>query len=121
MSTKLIILLIVGALALGTLVWMIVRAWRYRRNHPEETYWPYNGGLNAKIMIVTVLLTCLFYGNSVFAQGGHGLPNNPYRIRKAEELVAFANCLSTGNEFYFYKYGYSKEWICSPTPPTYGD
>ena len=104
-----------------TLACMLVRAWRYRRDHPEETYWPYNGGLNAKIMIAAVLLTCLFYGNSVFAQGGHGTPNNPYRIRKAEELVAFANCLSTGNEFYFYKYGYSKEWICSTTPPTYGD
>lgn len=121
MSTKLIVLLIIGALVLITLACILVRAWRYRRNHPEETYWPYNGGLNAKIMIAAVLLTCLFYGNSVFAQGGHGTPNNPYRIRKAEELVAFANCLSTGNEFYFYKYGYSKEWICSTTPPTYGD
>ena len=56
-----------------------------------------------------VWMTCWFYGNNVFAQGGHGTPNNPYRIRKANELVAFANCLSTGNEFYFYKYGYSKE------------
>jgi uncharacterized protein (TIGR02145 family) len=65
-------------------------------------------------------MTFWFCGNSVFAQG-HGWPNYPYRIRKANELVAFANCLSTGNEFYYYKYGYSKDWICSPTPPTYGE
>ena len=68
-----------------------------------------------------VWMTCWFYGNNVFAQGGHGTPNNPYRIRKANELVAFANCLSTGNEFYFYKYGYSKEYICSTTPPSSGE
>ncbi len=42
MTTKMIILLTVGALVLGTLVWQIVRAWRYRSTHPDETYWPYN-------------------------------------------------------------------------------
>ena len=70
---------------------------------------------------VALVLMCWFYGANAFAQGGHGVPNNPYRIRKANELVAFAQCLATGNQFYFYKYGYSKEWICSTTPPTYGD
>ena len=70
---------------------------------------------------VALVLMCWFYGANAFAQGGHGAPNNPYRIRKANELVAFAQCLATGNQFYFYKYGYSKEYICSTTPPTYGD
>ncbi len=64
---------------------------------------------------------CWFYGANAFAQGGDGRPNYPYRIRKANELVAFAQCLATGNQFYFYKYGYSKDWICSPTPPASGD
>ena len=36
MTTKLIILLAIGALVLGMLAWLIVRAWRYRRNHPGE-------------------------------------------------------------------------------------
>jgi len=110
MSTKLTILLIAGALVLITLACMLVRAWRYRRNHPEE---------NLFLLLPFCLL--LFAGGTANAQGGNGEPNNPFRIRKANELVAFANCLSTGNEFYFYKYGYSKEWICSPTPPTSGD
>ena len=109
MSTKLIVLLIVGALVLITLACMLVRAWRYRRNHPEEN-----------IFLLLPFCLLLFAGGTANAQGGHGTPNNPYRIRKAEELVAFANCLSTGNEFYFYKYGYSKEYICSTTPPTSG-
>ena len=42
MSTKLIILLSIGALVLGVLVWFIIKAWRYRRDHPDEVYWPYN-------------------------------------------------------------------------------
>lgn len=48
MTTKLIILLSLGAVVLGGLAWSIVRAWRYRRNHPEETYWPYSGDLKEK-------------------------------------------------------------------------
>ncbi|MBP5564024.1 MAG: hypothetical protein J6X51_08340, partial [Bacteroidales bacterium] len=110
MSTKLIVLLIIGALVLIALACMLIRAGRYRRNHPEEN-----------IFLLLPFCLLLFAGGTANAQGGHGTPNNPYRIRKAEELVAFANCLSTGNEFYFYKYGYSKEYICSTTPPTYGD
>ena len=109
MSTKLIVLLIIGALVLIALACMLIRAGRYRRNHPEET-----------IFLLLPFCLLLFAGGTANAQGGHGTPNNPYRIRKAEELVAFANCLSTGNEFYFYRYGYSKEWICSTTPPTSG-
>ena len=109
MSTKLIVLLIIGALVLIDLACMLIRAGRYRRNHPEEN-----------IFLLLPFCLLLFAGGTANAQGGHGTPNNPYRIRKAEELVAFANCLSTGNEFYFYRYGYSKEWICSTTPPTSG-
>lgn len=36
MTTKLIVLLGLGALALAAIVWTIVRAIRYRRNHPDE-------------------------------------------------------------------------------------
>ena len=46
MTTKLIILLVLGLLVLGALVWLIVRAWRYRQAHPNEILWPYNGELN---------------------------------------------------------------------------
>ncbi len=42
MTTKLIILLSFGTLVLGVLIRQIVRAWRYRRDHPDEVYWPYN-------------------------------------------------------------------------------
>ena len=42
MTTKMIILLALGLLILGGLTWLIVRAWRYRKNHPDEIYWPYN-------------------------------------------------------------------------------
>lgn len=42
MTLKLIIIIIVALLVLGILAWQLVRAWRYRRNHPNETYWPYN-------------------------------------------------------------------------------
>ena len=122
MTTKLMILLGVGAVVLAALVWMIVRAIRYRHNHPNEPL-----GLGLRMFLCAILLFNfqLSTFNSAQAQsswqGGHGAPNNPYRIRKANELVAFANCLATGNEFYFYRYGYSKEYICSPTPPTSGD
>ena len=118
MTTKLIILLAIGLIVLGLLVWMIVRAWRYRKNHPDD---PMGTGLRMFIGIILILGFQFSIFNTALAQGGHGTHDNPYRIRKANELVAFANCLSTGNEFYFYKYGYSKEWICSTTPPTYGD
>ena len=122
MTTKLIILLAIGLIVLGLLVWMIVRAWRYRKDHPDA---PMGTGL--RMFLCAILLFNFHFStfNSAQAQsswqGGHGAPNNPYRIRKANELVAFANCLATGNEFYFYRYGYSKEYICSPTPPTSGD
>ena len=42
MNLKLILLLAIGLLVLGAIAWQLVRAWRYRRNHPDETYWPYN-------------------------------------------------------------------------------
>ena len=34
--------MVLGGVVLGALVWQIVRAWRYRRDHPEEIFWPYN-------------------------------------------------------------------------------
>ena len=42
MNLKLILLLAVGVVAVGVLAWQIVRAWRYRRNHPDEILWPFN-------------------------------------------------------------------------------
>ena len=39
MNTKLIILLIAGAMVLGLLAWMIVRAWRYRRKKKKKNFW----------------------------------------------------------------------------------
>ena len=115
MTTKLIILLAIGLIVLGLLVWMIVRAWRYRKDHPDA---PMGTGLRMFLCAILLLTFHLSPFTSAMAQGGHGAPNNPYRIRKANELVAFAQCLATGNQFYFYKYGYSKEYICSTTPPT---
>ena len=48
MTTKLIILVAIGLLVFGALLCIIVKAWRYRRNHPDEVYWPYNGPLHKK-------------------------------------------------------------------------
>ena len=118
MTTKLIILLTIGLIVLGLLVWMIVRAIRYRRNHPNE---PLGTGLHLLLCAIILFAFHLSPFNSAMAQGGHGTPNNPYRIRTADELKAFANCLGTGQQFYFYNYGYSKQWICSTTPPTSGE
>lgn len=42
MTIKLMILIVLGGIVLGALVWLIIRAWRYRRDHPDEIYWPYN-------------------------------------------------------------------------------
>jgi len=42
MTTKLIILIAIGILVLAGLIWLIIRAWRYRRDHPNEIFWPYN-------------------------------------------------------------------------------
>ena len=42
MNLKLIIILAVGILVLGAIAWQLVRAWRYRRSHPDESLWPYN-------------------------------------------------------------------------------
>ncbi len=42
MTTKLIILISLGVVSLGGIAWCIVRARRYRRDHPNEVYWPYN-------------------------------------------------------------------------------
>jgi hypothetical protein len=42
MNLKLNILLLLGVVVLGILTRLIVRAWRYRRDHPNEIFWPYN-------------------------------------------------------------------------------
>lgn len=42
MTTKLIILIAIGILVLAGLIWLIIRAWRYRRVHSNEIFWPYN-------------------------------------------------------------------------------
>lgn len=42
MTTKLIILIAIGILVLAGLIWFIIRAWRYRRDHSNEIFWPYN-------------------------------------------------------------------------------
>lgn len=48
MTTKLIILLVVGGLALGLLIWIFIRAIRYHQHNPNDTYWPYYGEWNSK-------------------------------------------------------------------------
>jgi len=48
MTTKLIILLVVGGLALGLLIWIFIRAIRYHQHNPNDTYWPYYGEWNNK-------------------------------------------------------------------------
>ena len=48
MATKLIILIVLGVVVLGVLVWQLNRAWRYRKKHPDEIYWPYIKEMNDK-------------------------------------------------------------------------
>lgn len=48
MTTKLIILVVLGVVVLGVLAWQIVRAWRYHRDHPDEPLWPYDDIKNDK-------------------------------------------------------------------------
>ena len=64
---------------------------------------------------VAVVLMCCFYGVNAFAQGD-GTASNAYRIHNKEQLIAFANCLATGNQFY---YDYDNT-ICVTTVPESG-
>ena len=64
---------------------------------------------------IAVILICWFYGVNAFAQGD-GTASNPYRIHTKEQLIAFANCLATGNQFY---YDYDNT-ICVTTVPASG-
>ena len=48
MSILNITLIIVGVITVAGLTWTLVRAWRYRRDNPNEIYWPYSGELNNK-------------------------------------------------------------------------
>ena len=54
-----IILLSLGAAALGAIGWIILRAAHYRRRHPEDTLWPHSPGL---------LLALLLLSNGTMAQ-----------------------------------------------------
>lgn len=74
MTTKLIILLAIGLIVLGLLVWMIVRAWRYRKNHPDD---PMGTGLRMFIGISLILGFQFSIFNTALAQGGHGTHDNP--------------------------------------------
>lgn len=65
MTTKLIILIAIGFLIFGAVVFVIVKACRYRRNHPDEIYWPYNGPMkrrHSKQTPKTLLLAALTLG-----------------------------------------------------------
>ena len=48
MTTKLIILLVLGLLILSGIIWLVVKACRYSREHPDELLWPYDGELNER-------------------------------------------------------------------------
>ena len=54
-----IILLSLGAAVLGAIVWIILRAVRYRRRHPEDTSW---------LRSLGILLALLLLGNDTMAQ-----------------------------------------------------
>ena len=61
-----------------------------------------------------VWMTCWFYGNTVFAQGD-GTASNPYQISTAEQLVSFAECIGSGNPFYY------ADGTCLLNAPTEGN
>ena len=106
MTTKLIILIVVGLLVFGALVYVIVKAWRYRRNHPDEVYWPYNGPLHKKrkskpgittTLVATLTLSTLMWTNGLMAQSGtpDGTREHPYPIGDISTLISFAQCSTT--------------------------
>ncbi len=107
MTTKLIILLTIGLLVFGALVFVIVKAWCYRRNHPDEVYWPYNkpftrgnsNHIHNAVLVVALTLATLSSGNNVFAQDG--TPAHPYPIKDKDALISFAICINEGLNFKF--------------------
>ncbi len=112
MTTKLIILIVVGLLVFGALVYVIVKAWRYRRNHPDEVYWPYNGPLHKKrkskpgittTLVATLTLSTLMWTNGLMAQSGtpDGTREHPYPIGDISTLISFAQCINNNQPFAF--------------------
>ena len=112
MTTKLIILIVVGLLVFGALLCIIVKAWRYRRNHPDEVYWPYNGPLHKKkksktchktLLVATLILSTLMWTNGLMAQNGtpDGTREHPYPIGDISTLISFAQCINNNQPFAF--------------------
>ena len=112
MTTKLIILIVVGILVFGALLCIIVKAWRYRRNHPDEVYWPYNGPLHKKrkskpgitaTLVATLTLSTLMWTNGLMAQNGapDGTREHPYPIGDISTLISFAQCINNNQPFAF--------------------
>ena len=112
MTTKLIILIVVGLLVFGALVYVIVKAWRYRRNHPDEVYWPYNGPLHKKkksktchktLLVATLILSTLMWTNGLMAQNvtPDGTREHPYPIGDISTLISFAQCINNNQPFAF--------------------
>ena len=105
MTLKLIALTVLGAVVLTILAGMIVRAWRYRHNHHDEVYWPYNGPLHKKkkskpgitTTLVTILtLSTLMWTNGLMAQSvtPDGTREHPYPIGDISTLISFAQCIN---------------------------
>ena len=112
MTTKLIIIIVVGLLVFGALLCIIVKAWRYRRNHPDEVYWPYNGPLHKKkkskpgitTTLATILtLSTLMWTNGLMAQSvtPDGTREHPYPIGDISTLISFAQCINNNQPFAF--------------------
>lgn len=112
MTLKLIILTVLGAVILTILAGMIVRAWRYRHNHHDEVYWPYNGPLHKKkkskpgitTTLVTILtLSTLMWTNGLMAQSvtPDGTRERPYPIGDISTLISFAQCINNNQPFAF--------------------
>ena len=112
MTLKLIALTVLGAVVLTILAGMIVRAWRYRHNHHDEVYWPYNGPLHKKkkskpgitTTLVTILtLSTLMWTNGLMAQSvtPDGTREHPYPIGDISALISFAQCINNHQPFTF--------------------
>lgn len=112
MTTKLIILIVVGLLVFGALLCIIVKAWRYRRNHPDEIYWPYNGPLHKKrkskpgittTLVAILTLSTLMWTNGLMAQSvaPDGTREHPYPIGDISTLISFAQCINNNQPFAF--------------------
>ena len=125
MTSKLTILIAIGLLVFGAFVFIIVKAWRYRRNHPNEVYWPYSGTLRRrhskqapqKLLLAALTLASLLCGSNTFAQDG--TYDNPYFINDLDAFLSFAQCINSGQNFSY------QNGIFVPDPngpiPAYGE